>query len=363
MEDGLIGSDPVSRALGEENERENVLALLSADKDGTLRVDDRSASEVDKDGSTFFKDSAAKRFGANDAQNPGYSTRKTQYAYLKFVLNPDKEQPVRMPSQLSYPTAVVQYNQNFTLTMPQGDFAAFFAPQNSLLNVSGSLARDYRFVTRITPAAVPIGSAAWSFMQTLPGVYDMTSPGYAGNSFFPYLSTFDSARVIAAVIELTYMGTLVNASGTYIASATILPVNSLQYPSIDNPPTVSQQFNMKIVKKYGGADTVRLTWFPVDNTCMKFISTPGSSQTESSGNYANFSQLIFFLQGYGFQNGATVDVKIRYYYEAIPNLANTPLFAEQKVQCDNWKEQWNELNGIAREGMGQILIQGFRHSN
>ena len=101
----------------------------------------------------------------NVSEGPGFDTYKEQYAYLRFVLNPDIEQPVRMPSQISYPTALVQYNQNFTLTMAQGDFGAQFAPQNTLLNYSSGSERDYRFVTRITSGAPTYGGSSWGHLS------------------------------------------------------------------------------------------------------------------------------------------------------------------------------------------------------
>lgn len=294
---------------------------------------------------------------------PGYTTEKEQYAYLKFVLNPDGEQPVRMPSQISYPSALVQYNQNFTLTLPVGDFTAFVAPQNSLMNTSGAVSRDYRFCTRIT-TGLPYAGTSWQAFISNSPVFDTSTPGYAGNSFFPYLSTFDSARVIGAVVELTYMGTLTNCSGSIIASASIRPSNSTPYAfsANDVAPSVSQQFNQKIVKKFSASETVRMVWFPVDISCSKLIATPGSTYANLTTVQANFSQLVFLIQGYGFQNNSTIDVKIRFYYEAIPNMSNTQLFAEQRVSCDNWKEQWNELNRISQTDMGKILIQGKLNS-
>ena len=116
--------DPVLEEREDDSGKSNDFQVtLTPDKDGALRV-----SSVD---------TPEKNVGAYDAVDPGYSTMKSQYAYLRFVLNPDREQPVRMPSQLSYPSALLQFNQNFTLTLPQGDFCAFFAPQNSLINTNG----------------------------------------------------------------------------------------------------------------------------------------------------------------------------------------------------------------------------------
>ena len=150
------------------------------------------------------------------------------------------------------------------------------------------------------------------------------------------------------------MGALQDTSGTYIVSANILGLNARPQgyssgaldapgaPGVNSPPTVNQQFNERIVKKYMGGDVVRMAWFPVDYSCAKFQAV---GYDWDLGSQASFSQLVFYINAYGFPNNAQFDVRVQIFYEATPNLAYTDQFVGmQAAGCDDWKEQWNKTS-------------------
>jgi hypothetical protein len=230
---------------------------------------------------------------------------------------------------------------------------------------------DFLFITRPnSPTLSPAYSTqAWATLTTSPTSFNAYLGNYTG---FPYKTLFDSVRVVAATLEIVYMGALQNTSGSYIVSANILGSNSQAQGSIPGsppgvagvnaPPTVNQQFNERIVKKYMGGDVVRMTWFPVDWSCSKFQGV--GAVTPSTGINASFSQLVFYINGYGFPAGAQFDVRVQIYYEAVPNLANSNQFVGmQSGCCDNWKDQWNQINQIARDDLGRTLLTGVKLDN
>lgn len=306
------------------------------------------------------------RIGANDAvvrDDIGAG-----FAYLRFVLNPDTEDPVRMPAKFVYPSTFVSFKNNFTLTVGSaGDFVGYFSPQNGLNN-SAAFSTDYLFLSRNT------GSPAYNTQSYR---YMANTAAYnpiLGNSQFVYPTVFNSARVIGALCEIKYMGALQLESGSIIVSGMAwgsncnpigsgsVAINTPGAPGVNSPPTVSDQYNAKIIKKYSTGETIRMVWFPVDYSCTKFVSPPSGNNTNVS-TVVSFgaSQLAFYITGYGLPVGTQYDIRIQIYYEAVPNLANTSLFAASQSceQCD-WKNQWSQLNTIAQNGLGRLLLSGVK---
>lgn len=291
------------------------------------------------------------------------------FDYLNFVLNPECCAPVRMPAKFNYPSAFVSFKTNFTLNVSTaGDFIGYFAPQNALIN-SSALFWDYLFLSRTSVSPV-YSTQSYRYMQATPASYNPI----VGNTQFPYYTTFNCARVIGAVCEIKYIGTLNNESGTIIVSGNLLASNSqpIGYGSavvntpgvagVSSPPTVTQQYNENIVKKYNTGDAVRMVWFPVDYSCSKFFAAPFATNTlSSSAPSGSASQLVFYINGYNLPPGSAYDVRIQIFYEAIPNITKTSLFAgSQALTQVDWKESWDKLNTVARGDLGRFLLTGVK---
>ena len=288
--------------------------------------------------------------------------------YLDFVLNPDCHSPVRMPAKFTFPTNLVSYKNNFTLTVgPMGDFCGYFSPQSTMALKSSVGFYDYAFYTQSIVSAGAYSNQNYLYMS-LPG-----SPysDYQGNSLFPYNTLFRSFRVIGAVCEISDMSPMVNKSGSYIVSARMYGQNSppagggvgiANTPGTTGfvtHPTIVQQFNENIFKKYDADDTIRMVWFPVDSSCGQFQVT----SVVPTPDVMNVSHLQFFISGYGLLPSASLDVRIQIFYEAIPNVANSALFAgSQEIERRDWWTEWEQLHTVARDGLGQVLLTGVKLS-
>lgn len=309
-------------------------------------------------------------FGAKQALSASMLTGRAGFDYLRFLLNPDIEQPVRMPSGYSFPTAIVSAKTNVTMTIgSQGDFCGYFAPQNIFLHADqGNACSDYVLVSR--NVTTQFSTQSWRYLMTNATNF----PRSTGIMVFPYVNDFSSVRVIGAVMEIVYMGALQNTSGSYIVSANIIGVNSRAQgygfptvdtpgvPGVNSPPTINQQFNERICKKYMGGDLIRMVWFPVDYSCAQFRQS--NVYTTNVGGLGSFSQLVFYINGYGFPANAQFDVRVQTFYEAVPSRSSGGKFVGMQAgYCDDWKEQWNELNKIARGDLGRLLLSGVRQSN
>lgn len=307
---------------------------------------------------------AGYEFVGNKRQSAGtmeqYIAKKhgREKKYLDFVLNPDIEAPLRMPSDFTYPTNILSYKQNFTLTLPVGDFIGFYAPQNHLLAPSGASTNatvSYMFLARNT-TGVNYQAASY-LVQSTSNIGSFTNNAIDSNQRFPYTSNFDSARVIGGCCKIEYIGSLQDTSGMVTIGANLTPANALAIGN-QTPPTNSQLFNLLLYKKYNGSDQTKSTWFPVDPSVQEFVST---STTATQTDAADFSQLAFYFNGYGLPAGSQLDITIETYYEAVPNVANSNLFvSSQGTSNEKSAEAWNEILDVGKKNMGQILITGAR---
>jgi hypothetical protein len=303
-------------------------------------------------------------FVGNKRQNAGtldqYVDRKhkREKKYLDFVLNPDIEAPIRMPSDFTYPTNILSYKQNFTLTLPTGDFVGFYAPQNHMLAPSGATTNStvsYMFLARNTTA---INYQAASYLvQSTTNIANFTNNAIDASQRFPYTANFDSARVIGGCCKIEYIGSLQDTSGVITIGANLIPSNAL---AVGNqiPPTNSQLFNLLLFKKFQAADQTKSTWFPVDPSVQNFVSV---STTATQTDAADFSQLAFYFNGYGLPANTQLDITIETYYEAVPNVLFSNLFvSSQGTSNEKAAEAWNEILDVGKKNMGQILITGAR---
>lgn len=328
-----------------------------------------------------------KRQSAGDMKSYIKKRHMREKKYLDFVLNPDTEEPMRMPSDFTYPTNIVSVKENGQLLIGStGAFTGWFAPQNQLLCDSTSSNYIPYDGTDATEAAGCAIYAPWGFYSYTAGDFLTntklgqqfgTSGGSAsathaifttptnfqrkwqGPNKFPYSSQFDTARCIGAVCEISYIGALENTSGVINIAADIEPANTKGAGNI-NIPTVSELYNLLMYKKYRASETTRSLWFPVDPSAQNFqnanpLNNPGSSQQ------AQFSQLLFYFIGYGLPIGSTLDITIQMYYEVVPNLQFSNLFVgSQAVSKEDPKSAWDEILQFGKDNLGQILITGSK---
>lgn len=309
---------------------------------------------------------AGYEFVSNARQSAGtmdqYIAKKhnREKKYLDFVLNPDMEAPIRMPSDFTYPTNLLSYKQNVQVTIGgAGDFVGYYAPQNHLnaYPPTDNSTCSYMFFSRASTAAVP-NYYSLSYTSLASG----TAANYATqlvdpNQTFPYVSNFDSVRVIGGCCKIEYIGSLQNTSGMITIAADLVASNSKAVGTLP-PPTNSQLYNLLLYKKYVASEQTKSTWFPVDPSVQEFVNV---NQNQSDNNAPDFSQLIFFFNGYGLPAGAQLDITIETYYEAVPNIANSNLFvASQGTSKERTKDAWNEILDVGKKNLGQILISGAK---
>ena len=280
--------------------------------------------------------------------------------YLDFVINPDTEAPIRMPSDFTYPTNILSYKQNVQLTIgAAGDFVGYFAPQNPLLafGVANNTTCSYIFLSRLNTTTVPnyqvLSYAALAGSAPLNFASIIIDPAQA----FVYRSNFDSVRVIGACCKIEYIGSLQNTSGMITIAADLVAANSL---SVGNQiaPTNTQLYNLLLYKKYMASEQTKSTWFPVDPSVQDFVNV---SIANAQPDAAEFSQLIFYFNGYGLPPGAQLDITIETYYEGVPNVASSNLFvASQSISKESKETAWNEILDVGKKNLGQILISGAK---
>jgi len=295
-----------------------------------------------------------------------------QKKYLDFVLNPDKEEPRRMPSDYTFPTNIVSVDENFSIKInTAGDFYGFFAPQNQFLcdNLLGQAVpystveigcatyAPWVFFSRATATVAPTLNNFTGFMtEVVPfvSISDKQTKNQGRNAF-PYSGQFSSARCIAAVCQTTYIGNLEDTSGNMHIGAQVVPagVNAVGHLK---PPTIAQLQNLLVYKKYLLSAPTRVIWFPVDSSAQNFQNANFAS-TPSNLQQANFSQLVFFYVGTQMPVGSTIDITIKMYYEVVPNLKFSSLFSlTQGVCCESKKDAWTEISELQRNGIQDLLI-------
>ena len=319
----------------------------------------QKSKETDVTGSGY-------EFVASGRQNAGtmdqYVTRKhnREKKYLDFVLNPDSEAPIRMPSDFTYPTNLLSYKQNFQVTIgASGDFIGYFSPQNPLLAFppTSNQTCSYMFLSRASAVAVPSYQAITYASHSTALAANYATQIADPNQTFPYVSNFSSARVIGGVCKMEYIGSLQNTSGMITIAADLVASNSKPVGGL-LPPTNSQLYNLLLYKKYAASEQTRSVWFPVDPSVQEFVNV---NQTTVDTNAAEFSQLIFYFNGYGLPAGSQLDVTIEIYYEGVPNVANSNLFvASQGTSKERKEDAWNEILDVGKKNLGQILITGAR---
>lgn len=319
----------------------------------------QKSKETDVTGSGY-------EFVATSKQNAGtmdqYVDRKhkREKKYLDFVLNPDSEAPIRMPSDFTYPTNLLSYKQNIQVTIgAAGDFIGYYSPQNHLLAFppTSNTTCSYMFLSRASAVAVPSYQAtSYSTQSTAPAA-NYTTQLVDSHQTFPYVSNFDSVRVIGGVCKIEYIGSLQNTSGMITIAADLVASNTKPVGTF-LPPTNSQLYNLLLYKKYMASEQTRSVWFPVDPSVQEFVNV---NQTNSDTNAPDFSQLIFFFNGYGLPVGSQLDITIETYYEGVPNVANSNLFvASQGTSRERKEDAWNEILDVGKKNLGQILISGAK---
>jgi len=295
-----------------------------------------------------------------------------QKKYLDFVLNPDKEEPRRMPSDYTFPTNIVSVDENFAIKIDtDGDFYGFFAPQNQLLcgrvyagfqpysNFSFGCAAfaPWVFFSRATttPVATSINFSKFMSEFSPPVPISNRQNKNQGHNAFPYSGQFSSARCIGAVCQTTYIGNLEATSGDMHIGAQVLPANKDAAGNLI-PPTIAQLQNLLVYKKYLLSAPTRVIWFPVDSSAQNFQNANPAS-TAFGFQAANFSQLVFLYLGTKIPVGSVIDIKIKMYYEVVPNLQFSSLFSlTQGICCESKKDAWAEISELQRNGIHDLLI-------
>lgn len=310
----------------------------------------------------------------NTVDSKSYIKNKYMHGkkYLDFVLNPDKEEPRRMPSDYTFPTNIVSVDENFAIQIDTaGDFYGFFAPQNQLrcnnsyagyqpYSTASTACASYApwvFFSRATTTPVPLVDEFTSYMTEVSGLVVISNrlTKNQGRNAFPYSGQFNAARCIGAVCQTSYIGNLEATSGNMHIGAQVLPANGQSAGDL-KPPTIAQLQNLLAYKKYLLSAPTRVIWFPVDASAQNFqnadpVSTPPGAQK------ANFSQLVFLYNGTKIPVGSTIDITIKMYYEVVPNLQFSSLFSlTQGVCCESKKDAWTEISELQRNGIHDLLI-------
>ena len=291
---------------------------------------------------------------------------KREKKYLDFVLNPDIEMPIRMPSDFTYPTNLMSYKQNFQISIgAMGDFCGYYAPQNHFLftpNNNSSTATQnkscsYMFFTR-SVTGTDYFSTSYN-TQSLAATTGYSQKVVDPNPSFPYHLNFDSARVIGGMMKVQYIGSLQNTSGMISVAADLIAQNS--FPTGDQlPPTNSQMYNLLVYKKFSASEQTQSVWFPVDPSVQNFINVD-RAQNATTTSFPDVSQLVFYIYGYGLPASTMLDITIETYYEAVPNYQSSSLFvASQAVSKEDTKSAWNEIMNVGKQNLGQILITGAK---
>lgn len=311
---------------------------------------------------------AGYEFVAQDRQNSGtmdeYLSKKhgREKKYLDFVLNPDIESPIRMPSDFTYPTNLLSWKQNVQLTIgAPGDFVGYFCPQNPILapqasyppTISAAYA-SYIFCARNNTTLNYQANIYSSLASSAPAVANVAVDP---NQVFPYYTQFDSVRVIGGVCKFEYIGSLQNTSGMITVAADLVAQNSTAVGQ-QLPPTNSQLYNLLVYKKFNASEQTRSVWFPVDASCTNFLNV---NPNRVQNTVADLSVLIFYFNGYGLPPGSMLDLTIEIYYEAVPNLQFTNLFvASQGTSKEKSSSAWSEILSFGKQNLGQVLITGAK---
>lgn len=292
--------------------------------------------------------------------------------YLDFVLNPDKEEPMRMPSDYTYPTNIVSVDENFAIEIDTaGDFYGFFAPQNQFLcdnvlagavpySTTETKCANYApwvFFSRTTTTHSHLVNSFSGFMSELSGLVYIPNrqAKNQGPNAFPYSGQFNAARCIGAVCQTTYVGNLEATSGDLHIGAQVLPANGKSAGYL-SAPSIHQLQNLLVYKKYSLSAPTRVIWFPVDSSAQNFQNADPAS-SPSGTQLTNFSQLVFFYHGIKIPVGSAIDIKIKMYYEVVPNMQFSSLFSlTQGVCCESKKDAWTEISELQRNGIHDLLI-------
>lgn len=308
------------------------------------------------------------RQGAGDIKTYAKKKIMREKKYLDFVLNPDTEEPVRMPSDYTFPTNIVSVCTDEYLNIGSlSSFAGFFAPQNQLACTTyyANLAPFFSDESAVFPSYVFIskksGGVGYDGFQYTDLVFanaDVEDRFQSANRF-PYFAQFDTARCIGAVCEITYIGALENTSGVIHISANIVPAISYGIGR-SKCPSVSQMNNMLIYKKYRVSQTTRSLWFPVDFSAQYFQNANPANNPSSVSALINYSQLVFYFRGVSLPQGSKFNFKFKMYYEVVPNLKFSTLFAStQGVSDEEKKSAWSKILQIAKNELDDFLITGI----
>jgi hypothetical protein len=383
--------------------------MTGEDKEREKVEQDRENERINRERRDYL--TTARGFGAfQSTDTEDIDGHKMGYDYLKFLLNPDCCEPVRMPARFTYPSVIMSYADNFQFTLSNGgasngpgDFVGFFNPQQwtsgqqavitnlppstgtcmlNLYSRGSSSGNNSTFTTAYL-------NQSWTFMQRAsaaswlavgPNVVGTNPVAYtAPNSsvFHPYASSFNGARLIAAVLEISYVGPLQDQAGVILVSADVLPisgsipilnngvvspVNTQSIVPFQSPPSQTQMANCRLFKKFDGSETARILWYPVDRSCEEFVNISSTGASLQAGYSATQSMLFFNIMGLGFTSGSTFDIRYKLVWEAIPNKANYQLFNGSMGMSfnSNWKESWAVLQRELSSNPRQILVTGVK---
>lgn len=305
------------------------------------------------------RDFQSQRIG-NEASQVIEGYRERRQSWVDFCLFPDILEPVRMPSLFPVPTHVFKRQQLATISLASGESGynirmlwspAHNAQIESGLN-SGVLyyrkvnASDsgYTSLDTTNDDTVTVSTAAVAGKTT--AVSGVNIPGISGDV------AHGGIRLIGAFIELEYIGTADQHSGTIEVGFHAHSRDDRTSEGALHFANDSEIIQMPFYKRYRPSEGARCIWFPIDQ--QDFLFAPaGAGVTTPVSTTQTFRPIAvqWCININGLQVGQTIRCHVCNVYESIPDEASQDLFCPKKA------DSAISLDG-ARQAVSAVVAQG-----